>query len=56
MFYIHVVVLLRYLPILDGKRERFVTKNGKAVAELGSDRELYLIALLFNSITVLWLT
>ena len=27
--YIHVVVLLRYLPSLDGKFERFVTKKWK---------------------------
>ena len=36
--YSHVVVLQRGLPSLDGKRERFVTKNGKAVAKLESDR------------------
>ena len=36
---IHVVVLLRCLPSLDGKLERFVTKKmEKAVAKLESDR------------------
>ena len=37
--YIHVVVLLRCLPSLDGKLECFVPKEmGKAVAKLESDR------------------
>ena len=37
--YIHKVVLLRYLPSLDGKFERFVTKKmEKAIAKLESDR------------------
>ena len=37
--YIHVVVLQRDLPSLDGKLERFVTKKvQKAVAKLESDR------------------
>ena len=27
--YIHLVVLLTFLPSLDGKHKRFVTKNGK---------------------------
>ena len=35
---IHVVVLRRGLSSLDGKLERFVTKKGKAVAKLESDR------------------
>ena len=36
--YIHVVVLLRYWPSLDGKFKRFVTINGEAVAKIESDR------------------
>ena len=37
--YIHVVVLGRCLPSLDGKIEHFVTeKTGKAVAKRESDR------------------
>ena len=37
--YIHVVMLLGYLPSLDGKLERFVTKKmEKAIAKLESDR------------------
>ena len=37
--YIHIVVLLRYMPSLDGKVERFVTNTmEKVVAKLKSDR------------------
>ena len=36
--YIHVVVLLRYLPSLDGKLKDLSQKMEKAVAKLESDR------------------
>ena len=36
--YIHIVVLLRYLPSLDGKLNILSQKMGKAVAKLESDR------------------
>ena len=36
--YKHVVLLLRCLPSLDSKLERFVTKREKVIAKLESDR------------------
>ena len=51
--YIHIVVLLRCLPSLDGKLDRFVTKKmQKAVANLVSDRLYTCCLFVFFSILI----